>query len=384
LILLPSTFGIEFVAGKDMKHLILLLLLIISTVRSWAHTGSSVAGAVTLNGVLKSWIIKSKIPLGGLTAFYGYEALAYPKSTPVYCLSGSGLSTGNSLIGIKFGGQFNHIKTVGRCEKPKDYLGGFLSIGIDYALKGAKASQTLQLQSAINLGFDLETFNQKIYQYYTIHAHSNSNRSVKKRFRDVIWHLAKYAGRANAEKVGDNAYLLKFLLIPFLGSAVTEWRTALEALKLKQGELKKLQEKKLLANLKSDLSDVIYRIKRDPGFYVHKGGDAEEIFVDAYTLFDALEESLGECHSISVGVSPLSTFDLNLPVLNSNLGFSFSYTYYGLKQTLEAGKSTTGAASKAFAAHNLTRQSASCQNIEEKAAGEFGTFLALLGAGGKP
>lgn len=360
-----------------MKTLLILALGLMSF-SALALQGAGIAGGVTLNGILKASLIRSKIPMGGLSSFYGYESLVYPKSTPVYCYGGVGLASGNSLIGISFGGQFNKIVTVGKCEKVEDYLGGFLSIGLSYDVDSSK-NKSLGLQGAVNLGFDLGKFNQKLIDNY--HTYSSSKRPLKKRVRDVLLHLVKYAGKMSKKKI-ENSYLLKLFLLPMLPVFANDWEKYLTAMKIDLAELKKTQDEKGLKSLNQNLTELFHEMKRDPAFYSCNGDDCQEIFVDVYTFMDALEDSLGECHSITAGVAPTANYDVKLPFMNSNFSYSFSYSYYGLSKNLAKGTSALASASKAFAAHRLNKKTASCVDVEKKAAGSFADLLILLGIGG--
>ncbi|GEM_PF-3754625 len=361
--------------------ILLTLVFSLFALTAFSHTGSGVAGGVTLNGILKSTLIKAKIPLGGISSFYGYEAIGFPTETPIYCYGGVGLSSGNSLIGISFGGQFNKIQTAGKCEKTSDYEGGFLSIGLNYDLKTAKSSsKSLGVQGAINLGFDLEKFNQKIIS--TFHTYSNSKRPLKKRMRDVLWHLVKYAGRMGKAKIKDD-YIFKLLLLPMMPAFGADWKSAIAEMKIDLNELKKSQDKNQVKSLKLNLTSLFHEMKRDPGFYKCSGDDCQEIFVDAYYVMDAIEDSMGECHSLTLGLAPTASYDLKIPFLDSSFGYSFSYSFYGVSEIKDKNISTELAASKAFGKHRFHQKSASCVDIEKTAAGSFADFLSILGIAGK-
>lgn len=357
---------------------IIVFVLSLIPFRALALDGIGLSGGVTLNGILKAILIKSKIPLGGISAFYGYESVTFPNSTPLYCYGGVGLSSSNSLIGINFGGQLNKIVTVGKCEKFEDYLGGFLSVGLSYDENTSK-TKGLGIQGAVNLGFDLGKFNQKLIDNY--HTYSSSKRPIRKRVRDVLRHLVKYSGKMSKKKI-ENSYLLKFFLLPMLPVFGNEWQKYLTEMKLDLAELKKTLDQKELKSLNQNLTNLFYDMKKDPAFYSCKGDDCQEIFVDVYTFMDALEDSLGECHSISAGVSATSKYDEMLPVLNTNFSFSFSYSYYGLKKNMTKGTNPTGSVSKAFLSHRFSEKSTSCESVEKTAAKSFADLLTLLGISG--
>lgn len=358
-----------------MKTTICILLMLLSFA-AYPIAGSGVAGGVTLSGILKSAMLKTKIPLGGISSFYGYEALDFPGSTPVYCYGGVGLSSGSSLIGITFGGQFNRIKTIGKCSTVQDYQGGFLTIGLNYDLKGS-GSKSVGIQGALNLGFDLELFNEHI-----IRAFSSDERKIKKRMYDVIWHIAKYAGRAGTSKINDT-HLLKLLLLPMLPTYGANWKSGLKDMKLSINELNKFKNPKEVLNFKSRLRELFYNIKRDVDFFkCSKSGDCMDIYVDAFYLFDALEDAMGECHSVSAGLAPTTVYDLRIPFLDTNFSYSFAYSYYGLQKTLSKESSIDFAASKTFLLHRLSTKSASCVGVEQKAGASFGNLLAILGLSG--
>jgi hypothetical protein len=358
-----------------MKTLFCALMLLLSFA-AYPIVGTGIAGGVTLSGILKSAMIKTKIPLGGISAFYGYEAFDFPVSTPVYCYGGVGLSSGSSLVGITFGGQFNRLNTIGKCNAIQDYQGGFLSIGLNYDLKGT-GSKSVGIQGALNLGFDLELFNERI-----IRAYSSDERKIKKRMYDVIWHIAKYAGRVGTSKIKDS-HLLKLLLLPMLPVYGSNWKSGLKDMKLNLNELHKYKSPKEVLNFKSRLRDLFYTIRRDVGFYKCSGsGDCMDIYVDAFYLFDALEEAMGECHSVSAGIAPTSSYDLKIPISDTKFNYSFSYSYYGLQKTLSKESSIDLAATKAFGSHRFSTKSASCVGVEKTAAASFANLLVILGIGG--
>jgi hypothetical protein len=356
-----------------MKFLITTLLLL-STMSAFAD-GHFVGGKVSLNGILKSWIMGPSIPLGSITTFYGYESAHIGKGTTLYCISGAGLSTSGGLIGASFGGEVAKVKTVGKCEKPSDYAGGFLTFGISVdAYKSG--SRSVEVAGAMSLGFDLKNFNTRMINVF--HTYSRSERSMHKRIRDVAWHLAKYSGKASMEKLGPAHLWLKLLLIPFLPASGAAWKSALAQLKISGKEANWLKDRKALLSMKSNFQDLIWKIKRDMDFYQCNGPECEDIFVDTYYFLDAIAESLGECHSFSLSASPTSGLDLKLPI-HSKVNVSFSYSYFGIQKTTQEHKSTSLEASKAFAQHNFHKKSVACQKVVDQAAGSFGEFLAILG-----
>jgi hypothetical protein len=351
--------------------------LFMYTNSAYSLDGSSIAGSIKISGILKSSLLKSKIPLGGLTSFYGYEALSYPNSTPVYCFAGLGVSSSNSLLGISFGGDFNKVTTKGKCQAPKDYLGGFLSIGVNYSFKGSNSSKDLSLQSAFNLSFDLDVFNEKVLRAYN--GYTRTNRTFKKRLRDVVWHLIQYSGRVSKHKLGENSYFLKLITLPLITIVGPNQSNAISQMRITQQDVKDFQGEKAKGSIRSKILDLFMQIRRDPDFYLNKSIYADEIYVDALSILDAFESALGECHSVNVGVSPTSSFDLSLPILNSKFSYSFSYSYYGQKSILEKNANTTTATLKAFATHNFTKKPDSCIDIEAYAAESFGQFLSMVG-----
>jgi hypothetical protein len=334
------------------------------------------AGSISINGILKTLLLRGTLPFGQLTSYYGYEAINFPKSTPVYCYAGNAIHSGDSMIGISFGGEASKIKTVGKCEKPEDYLGGFLSIGTSYSLKGQN-SQSLNIAAAYNLGFDLGLFNKRLMDSF--HHNSNSQRPARKRVRDSIWHLLKYAGSATKEKLGRNYLWLKIISLPLVTSQGSNWQEAIKVLKFSVEEMKELSQRKDFFNLKSDLQAIFQQMKRDPALYKCNGQFCEEIFVDVHILLDALTEAMGTCHSVTITAGVSTSYDILLPFWNSNLHFNFGYSYYGLKEDLAAAKNTTMASSAAFSKHSFSRKSPQCTGIEVEAAKSFGEFLSLLG-----
>jgi hypothetical protein len=359
-----------------MKNLFYLWLLVFST-QLWAN-GHSISGKVSINGVLRSKLLRSKIPLGSVASFHGYEAIQIGSGTTVYCMGGVGLSSSGGIIGLSFGGEASNVTTVGRCEKAQDYTGGFLSIGLDYEVRG-KGTQSLTVQGSANLSFDLENFNQQILDFQRYSPH---RRSLQKRLFDVSWHLVKYAARSNSKKLGKDHTWLKLLLLPVLPGLGIDMQQALKELKLVATDANWLQNKKNLLHLKSNFSRLVHKIKRDSDLYNCEGSYCDELYVDIFNFLDAMTTSLGECHSINMGANASTALDVKIPYLSKNLNYSFFYSWYGLKKTYPERKNTAFEALKAFTTHNFHPETSSCKMVSKKSATSFGQFLWAIGLAG--
>jgi hypothetical protein len=357
-----------------MKHLFIALLFIFNS--AYAYDGHSIAGSVTLNGLLKSSITKTPIPLGGVSSFYGYEALNFPNSTPVYCYGGMGLSSSDSLIGINFGGSGGKVFTTGSCKKPEDYKGGFLSLGLSYDMKN-KGSKSISALASFSLRFDLGLFNQEFSD--GVLRPGDSKKIAQKRIRQVIWHMMKYAGRANQKTIGKNLLWLKVLLLPMSPALGVNWEDAVTEMKFVNQDIQDLKKWTVLKDLKTNLSHLFHDIQKDPKFYKCEGLDCEDIFVGSYKFMDAIVAAMGECHGYSVEVSATNSINFSLPLLSTKLHYSFNYSYYGIKKEETKDADSKWAALKAFGAHRFSKKSKSCEKIEEVAAGSFADFLILLG-----
>lgn len=353
-----------------------LLLVLFLSLGANAHTGSSLSGAITISGLLKRLVMKNTIPLGGLTSYYGYEAINFPKSTPVYCYGGMALSGNGSIIGASFGGNVGKLTTVGKCNDPKDYLGGFLNIGLAYDL--GKGSKDVSVQAAFSLGFDLKTFNQKLLDSF--HSYNGDNRKRSERINSTALHFIKYAGRSSAKKLGKHYLWLKLLSLPLMTATGADWKNAINHLRFNLGEMKQLEKRQHMFAQREDIIDLFHNVKKDMDFYKCKGSNqaCEKIYVDAYSLMDAIEDAMGSCHAVSLSMNLMSSYDVKIPLLASKLNYSFGYSYFGLREKKSAGKDTALAVSSAFASHRFWTKNSSCLKVEETAAESFGEFLGIM------
>lgn len=357
-----------------MKYLLLTLFIFAQSAH--AYNGYSIAGSVTLNGLLKSLITKTPIPLGGVTSFYGYEAINFPSSTPVYCYGGVGLSSSDSLIGINFGGSGGKVFTAGSCKEPADYKGGFLSLGLSYDLKNT-GGKSINALASFSLGFDLGNFTKEFSD--GVWREGESKKIATKRIKQVLWHMIKYAGRSNKKTLGKNLLWLKVLLLPMSPALGTKWEDAVTEMKFVNQDIQDLKKWSAMKDFKANLKDLFHDIQKDPSFYKCEGKDCEDIFMGSYKFMDAIISSLGECHGYSVHVNATNSINLSLPILSSKLGYSFNYSMYGIKKQENKDADSKWAALKAFGAHRFVKKSKSCEKIEEVAAGSFADFLILLG-----
>lgn len=356
------------------------IITLFISLSAFAHQGHSVAGGVTLSGFMKTLFMSNSIPLGGITSFYGYEGINFPHSTPVYCYGGVGLSSSGSILGASFGGSGGTVKTVGECHEPKDFLGGFLSIALNYKLSSSSSgSKDASVQASFGLGFDLGLFNKKLMDAF--HNYSDDERGIRARVKTSALHLIKYAGVSSAKKLGKDYLWLKLLSLPLTVSMGSDWKQALSHLKFSMQELKTLEKREAMFALKNDLSELFQRVKRDPSFYSCKNytKECEKIYVDTYYLMEAIEEAMGSCHSVSLSVNAATSYDLNIPILTTKLNYSFTYSYYGLKEEKEARASTIASTMKAYSFHRFWTKNKSCSKVEVQAAEAFGEFLSIMG-----
>lgn len=377
-----------------MKLLLVALLFNLSTQVMSQHHGShdqvrkqeghgagyAITGEFTVSGIVKSALRSSAIPLGGYSSFYGYETHGFHDSTPTFCYGGVGLSTNGTILGAAFGGVIEKTYLAGKCEKPADYLGGFLTFEIGYDVGDGKTKE-IGLDGSINLGFDLEKFNKTLIDNF--HTYSLSERNFRTRMKDASLHLIKYIARSSQKQLGENYIWLKLLTLPLGFIVNTEQLSKIGTLNFNSAEVSKLKSLHGLSTLKSDIINLVNKIKNDPKFYQCSGSSCLEIYNDSLLLLDTVEKSLGECHSYAMTINLATSLAINLPNFEPKLSFGVSYSYFGLDSETTEKINPKVQVLKTFSLHNFRPKSKSCKKVEEKAAESFGVLLSILGVGSK-
>ena len=342
--------------------------------------GYAITGTLTISGLVKSALLPSAIPLGGYSSFYGYETHAFHDSTPTFCYGGIGLSTNGTILGLSFGGELEKTYLAGKCEKPADYLGGFLTFAVGYDVGDGK-TKAIDIGGSINLGFDLEKFNNAVIDNF--HTYSTSTRNFRTRMKDASFHLIKYLARSSKKQLGENYIWLKLLAFPLSLIGNMSNLKEMGALNLNPSELSQIKSHNALSTLKVDFINLIAKIKNDPNFYQCAGVECLEIYEDTLFLLDSVERSLGECHSLAKAVDLATSFALNLPKFDPKLSFSVSYSYFGIQSETTEKINPLLKVLKTFSTHKFLTKSESCKNVEVKAAESFGSLLSILGVGSK-
>ena len=342
------------------------------------------SGNIAFSGIVKNFFLPSNIPLGGLTSFSGYETVKFPNdTTATFCYGGTGLSTSTSWLGFGFGGDITSIIAIGQCQKPDDYLGGFLSLGLNYDT-GAKGSKSLEVKASLNLGFNLETFNNILERHFSgATLHNREKISSNSRMKETALHLVHYAGGLASKKLKNGAdyIIFKLLTLPFLIAADGDEISALEK-EFTADDVQSFHKEKNLSTLKKDFTALLNAVIADPDFYTCTYNDTkycEQIHIDTRQVLHALDESLGSCHSISVAAEATTSLNFKIPV-KTKINAFFSYGFYGMHEVYQTtpGLSTSAIVANTFANHQWNDKTASCNGVEGTAGEQFGNLLKIL------
>ncbi|MDH4468935.1 MAG: hypothetical protein QE271_12830 [Bacteriovoracaceae bacterium] len=349
-------------------------------------SGYGMAGQISVSGYLKRLLIGG-LPLASVSSFYGYESLNFPDSHATFCFGGNGVTTSGVLGGVGFGGNIVGINLAGKCEKPEDYLGGFLSFGIEYSLNSEKSgSKSAKAEIYFNLGFDLKKLNDGLLQHFAQPSLNGNN--FRYRLNSTIWYLVKYLGSSSVKNVelGGSLVWLKLLTTIFVHGS-EEKGNLLNTLNFTAQELDFLSNQKSKSSslsqmtLKGDLLKSINKITRDHAFYScdkKVPRDCEEVQIDTLFVLNEIYHALGECHAISLVGEFTSSYELERKVFSSNLNLAMIYSYYGLKEKAQEEKNTLSSVTSAYAQHRFQEKSESCKGVEEIAGFEMGRFLGMI------
>lgn len=241
-----------------MKYLLKLqfsvvFLLALLTSHSYAQVnGSEMVGEIGLKGPLKGLFVKGlkNMSIDGLTSSYGYEVLDFGQKA-TYCQGGMTFGLSDVSIGFDFGADISTIKTFGRCEKPEDYEGGFLKIGVSGSSK-SKGTKDMSLGLSVILGFDLGKFNQSL-SYFRVNL-TNDDLGTVGRLRESYLHLGHYFLSSSVKNVlnfNQRIGLKLLLLILGAGSDFQREQMFEELLSINKATFKQ----SLFSDLKGSLRD---------------------------------------------------------------------------------------------------------------------------------
>lgn len=356
-----------------MSNFILICLLFVFASKSaLAVEGAELSGSIGLSGALKSLVIKDKLPIGSLTSAVGYEVLDYKKqkkNKALYCVGSVVMSANTKILGFSFGGNSSAISTFDSCIRPEDYAGGFLKFGLSYG--GSKGSKSISVEAAINIGFDLQLFNDLLERRLRIDYFGNHT-GYRNRLSKIVKMLNRYLAR---KKVASAELALLKLVSYIIAPSVSFENLSIFTLE---------DEKNLKASkksLKQNFMEMRYNIFRDTELY--KCSEFEEyeecvlVAADLMIFMEIVEQSLVDCHSYSFTVSPQTDFSLGI-FKNNNFSVNVGFSFYHLEKQFQSSISNAVLVNKYFWGHNFNPRSKECLEVSDMAGAQMGKFLGLI------
>lgn len=371
---------------KSYKILILAVALLASNVFAQRLHGHTMGGLVGLGGFAKNLVVKDIFPLGTLVSAHGHEVVdfsKYPKATKhnkhAYCYSSMDFAIDANLFGFYFGGEASKVFTTGTCEmKPEALVGEDLVVFVSF--DPGKGSKSLPLGVALNFGFSMDNFIEKMHSRFA--RGYLSERTPGERLKRLHTHIAKYLAKTSVKKSLTKKELLftKLLTVPFL-SRYTKDQNILSLITPSVEEIEMIRnfsKEGFKFSLTELLSSFYYKTRKDAEFYSCKDYyKCEEIYVDFLQFYQILIESFDDCGSINLYFGMLSEFSLKMTnKLKIEVGFGYSRTEHN--KSYNSDFSTSILALGEFAKHNFSDQSVACEEVAKKVGLNFGSFLGFL------
>jgi hypothetical protein len=364
------------------KTLIIFFITTLSLhISAKSISGSSITGSVTLSGIMQKLVVSDKLPIGGLTSSYGYEVLDFKESSKykssknkaLYCIGGMTMSLNSKVIGLSFGGNLSHVQTFNRCERPSDYAGGFIKLGV--SLAASKGVKSIEAEFAVNIGMDLEQYNQSLIRHYRVDIYGE-HIPYKERLNGVFKHFSNYLlAKVKSNKEQINTTVLKLLVYP-----LAPFTSLKNIVKFSISDMKYVKETKSL-NLKQQLSYLRYDIFRDMDMYdcpdLKDYSECITRAADVLTYLEILDKSLSDCHAFSLSLSPQADFSISLWKKNM-FSLNVGYYQYTLESNFKSDRSNSSLATQEFLLHNFKQRSKACSESADTAAAALGTYLSIL------